>query len=247
MKSLFRYSGNKSTYTNLYRTPPPGVTRIVEPFLGSGAYSLSRGMPALGFDLDERVITLWKWLQSLTSDQFRAWAVAMDLRLQLAKTQGIVDIRDLHLDRGPELYLSVNICSAFVGSFSRRIYNQHSLPTGNTFQCYPNLYQVQVKNYSAAKYIYEAGDLIFLDPPYLGTRGGYKGEEMSAAIMALVRNLIQLPAPIIFTYGDGAPELFPDLKWETLGIRRPPNITHGGIMVRTEHVAYINFESATVV
>ena len=46
--------------------------------------------------------------------------------------------------------------------------------------------------------------------------------------------------PIIFTYGDGANEIFPNYVWHPIVTRKVPNIRRGGTVDRTEWVTYIN-------
>ena len=50
---LFRYSGNKVRLIKHYRKPSHDVKRIVEPYLGSGAYSLANDKPGLGIEINE--------------------------------------------------------------------------------------------------------------------------------------------------------------------------------------------------
>jgi hypothetical protein len=239
---LFRYSGNKAALVPLYRRPPPGSRRIVEPFLGSGAYTLNTGLPGLGFDMDPKVARLWWWLQSSAAPDALP---EMAARLAEARRGGEErsDILALAkgMDLGAALYLKVNICGLMVGNWSAKTtYPQHRLPVGDTLLALSRARAIEVRHRCASAYQERPGDVVFLDPPYVGTAGNYGAE--AATVVADVRRLVErLTVPVIFAYGTDAPTTFPGLPWEVVKKKQVPRVRTGGTLERIEHVAYLNW------
>lgn len=239
---LFRYSGNKTRYAHLYRSPPAGATRLVEPYLGAGAYYLQHNFPGLGIDLNERIIALWSYLQTTTPQRLQELQTLVDSLP--AKT----DIRTIdNITHGEMLYLKVNICSVVVGQFSSwRMYNhKFKLPIDQTIALLPKLRHIQLVHGPASSYQPQPGDTVFLDPPYLNTSSHYKTsshnldkEYRPQDTLELIR---RIPNPIIFTYGSSAPQDFPDFRWELVAERKVPNMRSGGVVTRQEYVSYHNF------
>ena len=237
-KRLFRYSGNKGRMLQHYRPPPRGCSRIVEPYLGSSAYSLNHDLPALGYDTDPNVVALWHWLQEVGAEELRALgALYRRARSQTPK----FDIRELGLSQGAELYLKINVCSLVVGQWSSwTTYPQHELPIRTTLRALCAGRRVRVEHGDGSKHTPLPGDLLFVDPPYRGTSGNYVGEDSysPAHTLALIEGCSN---PVVFTYGSTAPETFPGLPWEVVSRRRVPNMRSGGTVERLEHVAYLNW------
>ena len=240
MKALFRYCGNKGRLLKFYRKPPPGTRRIVEPYLGSGAFSLNFDFPILGIDADPNVVELWNWLKTVSEEDLHMLGVLVEReRTQNPK----FDIRSLDIPRGAQLYLKVNICGLVVGQWSSwSIYPQHTLPTKKTLESLRKAQETEVLQGDASLYFehQRPGDLVFLDPPYLNTRANYKRELEYDPKRTLVL-LEGVSEPVIFTYGDGAPNIFPGLPWERLVERRVPNFRNGGTVNRTEYVCFLNW------
>lgn len=240
---LFCYSGNKSRYIDYYRSPPHNTARIVEPYLGAGAYTLAYNFPGSGLDINENIITLWKYLKSSDEKQLRK------LEKIFVKQPDKTDIRSIpNLSPGELLYLKINVCSVVVGQLtSWLLYKKHSLPIEQTISLLPKLQNIEVCCASAETYQAKAGDLIFLDPPYSGTFGGYKTNKN----IDLTKNynpnhtielIKRITNPIILTYGNGAPQVFPDYKWELVAERKVPNMRKKGFSsLRQEYVSYINW------
>jgi site-specific DNA-adenine methylase len=62
---MFSYYGSKTTIAHLY--PPPRYSTIVEPFAGAAKYSLRYfDNDVILYDADERIVRIWKFLQSAT-------------------------------------------------------------------------------------------------------------------------------------------------------------------------------------
>jgi hypothetical protein len=233
-------------YKDLATLPVPhGTTRIVEPFLGSGAFTLfaleQRAVSeGLGFDLDPNVITLWEWLQAPDAED-----ALRDLASWYAGQTNKLDIREADLSEGARLYLKINVCGAYVGQWSSwSIYpEQHRLPLSDTLRWLKWARRVEVKGGGALAYEPREGDAVFLDPPYLGTQGNYAEEASFDPSVAreVVRRCRSARVPLLFAYGDGASQVYPDLPWEEVCIRQVPNLRLGGTVERREYLALVGW------
>ncbi len=129
-----------------------------------------------------------------------------------------------------------------VGQWSSwKVYPQHNLPLADTLHALPSARRVEVQLGDALDYAERKGDLGFLDPPYIGTRANYESDTGGYQPSQTLNLLGRLTIPVIFTYGDGAPDIFPGLPWEVVKKRKVPNLRKGGTVDRTEYVAYINW------
>lgn len=246
---LFRYSGNKSNLLRSYRDlaefpVPSGVRRLVEPYLGSGAFSLKAlqaGVPsALGLDIDPNVIGLWQWLQQPgvedELDALQEWYNLQTEKLDIRKVE--------ELSEGQRLYLKINVCGAYVGQWSSwSIYPlQHRLPTPETLKWLLWARKVEVRQAPASEYEPQEGDAVFIDPPYVGTSGNYgKFPYDPDETIELVDRCVEAGVPVLCAYGDRATELFPDWDWEQAAVRLVPNLRHGGTVERREYLARIGW------
>lgn len=245
---LFRYSGNKSRYLEHYRRPTSGIKRVVEPYLGSGAYLLNTNLPGLGYEANGDIVAMWKWLQATTAAELKDLYDEVERIKKDPATPEKPDVRLLKLNKGQETYVRINTTGVLVGQLTAwKIYPQNRLPVDQTIACLPRLKDVDVIHGDASQYVHQEGDLLFIDPPYLGTIAGYeeKGkknhEKMytasdTSALIAATSN------PVIFTYGDGADSHFSQYTWEKVKTRKVPNVRRGGTIDRTEWVAYINWK-----
>lgn len=76
VRAPFKYFGSKGDSAKLY--PAPEYPTIIEPFAGSMGYSrLHYRYKCNGIDLDEEVISIWKWLQSAKIEEI--WEIPTDL------------------------------------------------------------------------------------------------------------------------------------------------------------------------
>lgn len=237
---LFRYSGNKAKLLPLYRKPPVSAQRIVEPYLGSGAYGLNTDLPVLGYDLNQDLVAMWHWLQKATIEDLKYLETAVDMARFIEEKP---DCRNLKLATGPQTYVKINVCSVVVGQLSSwKIYPQHKLPVEQTIQCLSRLKRFEVHCASANSYEHKDGDLLFIDPPYVATSANYgKGMEDSYNPEDTVKLITSTTNHIIFTYGTSAPTIFPQYKWELVKTVKVPNMRKGGTTERHEYVAYINW------
>lgn len=245
---LFRYSGNKTRLVKHYRTPPEGTKRIVELYLGSGAYFMSQNLPGIGYETNGDVVAMWKWLQKTTPAELKDLYDSVEALKADPNTPTKPDVRlMLGLNKGQETYVRINTTGVLVGQLTAwKIYPQNKLPVENTIKCLARIQDMDIIHGSATKYVHEDGDLLFVDPPYVGTTGGYveKGKgshEESYKPADTVDVLSKTSNPVIFTYGDGAGEIFTNYKWSPVITRKVPNVRRGGTVDRTEWVAYINW------
>ena len=229
MKKLFKYSGSKSKLIPLYRRPPDGTRRVVEPYLGSGSYILSTELLGLGFEINPDVFAMWEWLKTATPDDIRQ----IDKMVREAKTkEEKPDVKQMGLELGPQTYVRINTTSVITGQLkSWKIYPQHHIPVNLTIDCLPRLKDIQVVHGTANSYVHQGGDLLFIDPPYVGTDGGYKDKKVDHSKSYDPEDTKRLIAsttnPIIFTYGDGAQEIFSDYKWEHVKTAKVPQHAKG--------------------
>jgi site-specific DNA-adenine methylase len=244
-KNLFRYSGNKSRLLQFYRKPPSSIKRVVEPYLGSGSFMISCDVQGLGYELNGDLVAMWNWLKGCTSGDL----VDLDKQVRALKgTEEKPDVRKLGLPLGPQTYVRINITGVMVGQLTCwKIYPQHNLPLENTLACLPRLKDIEVVHGSANEYKHTDGDLLFIDPPYLGTYGGYeeksksKGHDASYDPKGTLELLNSTNNPVIFTYGTNAPSIFPNFVWEKVKTIKVPNFRRGGTVDRVEWVSYINW------
>ena len=237
MKALygFRYSGSKRSLLKHYLPPPTGTRRVVEPFIGGGAYTLNSSLPGLGYDADRRVVDLWRWLQQTTEEELRA------LDAMLRSLPAKVVVRTLDLPEGAVLYLKINVFGLIVGQWSSwSTYPQHRLPVEATLKALPRIRQIEVKEADYRKVELKPNDMLFVDPPYVGTEGNYK-KGLAVEVQELTEALLTWKQPTIFTYGTGAPALFPRFKWQKVREKKVPCVRRGGSVFREEFVAYLNW------
>lgn len=242
MPSLFRYSGNKLKLLKYYKQPPQDCKKIVELYLGAGSYSVNSTLPATGYDTNEDLIAMWKWLQSTNGKELD------DLKalVEDAKTKELKpDVKDLKLDLGPQTYVRVNVTSVMAGQLSSwKIYPQHNLPIEDTKLCLDRIKDIEVKNESCDSFVDDGNNILFIDPPYVGTTGNYlssKNHEKSYKPQDTIDIISRCTSPIIFTYGTNADEIFPNFKWETVYHKKVPNLRRGGTVDRYEKVCYLNW------
>jgi len=244
---LFRYSGNKHRYIKHYRRPPEGTKRIVEPYLGSGAYWFSTDLPCLGYEANGDVVAMWKWLKSTTPKELKELSEAVETIKVDPSNVEKPDVRRLGLTLGQQTYVRINVTGVVVGQLTAwKIYPQYSLPIENTVRCLPRLKDIDVVHGTAGNYVHTEGDLVFVDPPYLGTTAGYeekgkKSHETGYDFKETKSLISSTTNPIIFTYGDGADSIFPEYTWSQVCVRKVPNLRRGGTVDRTESVAYVNW------
>ena len=238
----FRYSGSKTRLLGDIGSLPPTTRRIVEPYLGSGAFVLNATGPAIGYETNLAVCEVWWWLQRSTPADVRDLAAWTDAR---RAADSKLDVRELGLPIGPQTWIRLNCASVVTGQLSSwRLYPQHRLPTEETIRCLDRIREIQVVHGNGELAEISAGDGLFVDPPYAGTLANYlEGDRRRQAEQhdpALTTALItRTDAPAILTYGTDAKSAFPAYDWAVLRTSRVPNMRLGGTTNRIEHVARI--------
>lgn len=225
-----------------YRKVPAGTKRIVECYLGSGAFSLNASdtLPVLGYEKSPEIVAIYKWLQQASPKDL----IDLDRFIESEKKkESKPDIRKFNLDYGPMCYVKINVTSVMVGQLSSwTIYPQHSLPIQQTIECLPRLKDFDVRLEDSSNYEPLEGDFLFLDPPYLATIGNYsKGLEKNYTAQHTTDIVNIAKGPVLITYGSNAPEIFPDYNWETVLTLKVPNVRKGGTIERKELACYINW------
>lgn len=242
----FKYSGSKTKLLKLFNKPP-NYSRIVEPYGGGASYSINDQKPAIVYDINRNIIDLFKWLKVV--DIERLYELE-NMRKEAVDNhpKNKPDVRTLNVSEAEQTYIRLNACSVYVGQLSSwTIYPQWKLPIEKTIECLQRIRQIDFIHGNVHN-IYEniPNDLVFIDPPYVGTHGNYRedgksGIEESYSPKHTINLINKIKSPIIFTYGDNARETFPNYNWQILLKKRVPNMRKGGTTERTEHVCYINF------
>lgn len=245
---LFKYSGNKWKVLAKLSKPIPSCKRAVELYLGSGAFLLSREEPGLGIDSNPNIIDLWQWLKTVS--EARLWELE-NIRIEAVQKapDNKPDVRTLNLSAAEQLYMRVNVTGVYVGQLSSwKIYPKWKLPVLQSISHQKRLQNITLKLGKAhLDYIEEDGDIVFLDPPYIGTKGNYKqdgkkGIEEAYKTQDTIDLISRIKSPVVLTYGTDAPLVFPQYNWEVVLKKKVPNIRRGGSVERTEHVAFINWK-----
>lgn len=231
--SAFAYNGSKRRQMQHLRKPPCGTRRVVEPYLGSGSYSLNAGLPAVGYEVNRDVCELWWWLQSASSqDLYDLRALAEDRR----KRDPRVDVRTLPIPIGAQTLLRLTICDFYRGILSSyHVYPSCSaLPIANTLKALPHLQRIEVRNESGTEVVGERGDCLFIDPPYVNTSSHYTMRRDAFEEASITRQVTRAAAPLALTYHE--PRVAPSLVWEELPALNTFGIT--AKVKRREYVAY---------
>ena len=242
--ALFRYSGNKGRMVKHLPKVPARTMVIYEPFLGSGAYSLNQdsfGASVVGTEVNTDVVSIWQFLQTTSIQRL----VELEELVEEHKWDK-TDIRTLDLPHGEQSYLKVNCCSVMVGQLSSwKLSPKHKLPVKRTIQALDRAQHVTVVEGSCfdASIELTPTSFVFVDPPYLGTRGNYKSGAVDHTVLnkdSLVEWLVKLPCPALFTYGSDAVTEFPMFDWQVDCIRKVPNLRKGGTTERVEMFTMID-------
>ncbi len=248
---MFRYSGSKKRQLKYLPPPPDGTHCIIEPFAGSAAYGLHY-MPRrlLLMEKNEDVAALWNWLIREASDHD-----VEELELFLCAKRKLgekVDIRTFNLTKPQETLARLTSSGVYVGQLSSWIfYPQHSID----FSAIRGLLgyikeSVEVVGFdfgTMTAYYSQPGVMLFLDPPYFGTAANYQDKTAKKNLDKidlrdrLTAALSENDLPTIFTYGEGAPEVYPTLNWTLACERKVPRIRTGGCVIRKEWVSLSNW------
>jgi len=247
---IFKYSGNKWKVLAKLNLNAPPHKRLAELYLGSGAFLLSNTGPSIGIDANRNIVDLWNWLKTVTPQELYELERVRQTHVDTAKDNK-PDVRTMGLSRGAELYMRVNVTGVYVGQLSSwKVYPKWKLPVDKTIKCLERVKEIEIKLGEAHKdYVEQDGDIVFLDPPYVGTKANYKqdakvGIEEAYKPQDTVDLISRLSCPVILTYGTDAKTVFPQYEWREVLKKKVPLIRKGGTVERTEHVAFINWVPA---
>ena len=218
---------------------------FVEPFAGSAVCSLNAahhlGIDWVGFDVDERIVALHRWLGSTTRDEVVALLDEHDRRLgdieKVQKSGGDVyvgfDIRDARYPHGFEVAMRLASAS-LLGTM--HIHRMRRKPTRRWLDSLPAWARgaVALGGYERASAFDVEGAFFLLDPPYVGTVADYSSgadgaQERQGGGFDLARFVswaCSLRSPRVITYGADAPDVMPGFEWQ-------PLFTRGGSAVLT--------------
>lgn len=264
---LFPYSGSKQWLLPLLPELPPH-SRIVEPYAGSLAFSVNQAInnrtPFLGYEREKQLCWIYNELHRILieyvdNEQFAFECISLLLqdtdciRQELVGrqvTEGFPDI-DNDTDYRKFQFALIRLCCSglYVGAFtSKKVYPQHKLPAYLP-ETASKLFGVdwQVLNEDSANYKPQSGDLVFIDPPYLRTTGGYKVDKSFdiSHTHNIIRQCQDANVPFIVTYGTGAQDDFPMLNgWKLVKTKTTSNIQRTGTNVREENL-YLSWENTT--
>ena len=241
--AAFRYSGSKRRLVSKYPIGFGPEDRIVEPYLGSGAFSIYHSKnKALGYEINKDLYSIWDWLHTCSESDLHALGKAWEY-IQALGVKG--DLRDIKsISDGARNYLRVNISGLMVGQLSSWIsYPQHNLPWESTVACLERIKEIQVLHKDGLSHVEEPGDFFFLDPPYVGTSANYMDKSNKTDLTAkydprdTVHFLDGIKGKWLMTYGDGCQEVFPEYKWIKAAEKKVPLVRTGGIKIRGEWYA----------
>lgn len=200
MKPLFHYSGSKRMLAKKYPQLPKG--QLIELFAGSMGYSFYYERPAIGFEINPRIVGVYDYLKEVEP------AVLLSF-LEELQTKAEVLLCDLNLtDRRFIDFLSLN----YGGVVTGRLGKNKLLPSRRklnleAFECALYFYKEHITVYQVDTLKYaplpRKDCVYFIDPPY--------GEFNYPALGALLKKMT--PGRFIFTYGDGAEQQFKDMKF----------------------------------
>lgn len=199
VEPVIKWSGSKRSIAPLIARLQPLSIKYFEPFVGGGAMLQFRPCPsAVAGDVIVELIELWKAIRDnpdFTANQYEIrWQ-----RLQKEGYKTYYDIRSsFNLTRNPHdlFFLSRTCVNGLIrfnknGEFNNSLH--HTRPGINpdrlrTLLCRwsKTIKEVDfiVSDYRETLAQTKEGDLVFLDPPYAGTKGRYIPKEFDLAIFA---------------------------------------------------------------
>ncbi len=198
-----------------------------------------------GADENPLVRGLWEWLRTEATPEKLS-------RLESLRAKEKVDARVWGVQQGlsePEVtLLRLQTSGAYVGQLSSWVlYPQHSPNLGPLREALPliNRLAPMADDFrKVAGLCDDRGAFAFVDPPYLNTSGNYKSQKKDhgGLVPKEVEDFVLgLKCPVLVTYGDGAHETFPRLKWTKAMERKVPILRGGGTRLRTEWFSRLNW------
>jgi len=221
---------------------------VIEPFAGSAAISIASGLPYLLAEADPGIRDLFNTGRSTSLAEWRRQVEEIRSFVRSVSGPTNVQIKSELAALSPwqSFIVRVQACGMYVGAANSTLfYPQFASALAKRLDllsdaeshaalqrcvdCYESYAQLT---------LFDTEDQTFVvDPPYLGTNGGYAGSDISVEKMREFLSRKQV-SPVMVTYGDGAQTTFPDLNWEVVAERKVPRVHASGTITRTEYVAY---------
>lgn len=188
MEPVIKWSGSKRSIAPLVANLFPKSNRYIEPFVGGGALLPYRpNKKALAGDIIEELIALWVSIRDVPRIVAKEYELRWH-RLQKEGHRAYYKIRDsFNVSRNPHdlLFLTrtcVNGLIRFNGNHEFNNSLHHTRPGISPNRLTSLIYawsravqnvEFRSSDYSRTLSSASAGDLVFLDPPYAGTKGRY--------------------------------------------------------------------------
>jgi DNA adenine methylase len=269
---VIKWSGSKRSVAASLRCLFPKAARYFEPFVGGGAMLPFRPCrEAVAGDVIDELIDLWICIR----DEPEKTATEYTMRWQKLQDQGhkaYYAVRDsFNRTRNPHdfLFLTRTCVNGLIrfnsqGDFNNSLHHTRPGIAPQRLREVLRKWSIALVGVSFAKSDYRetlstvvAGDLVFLDPPYAGTRGRYSQEKFDVAeFYSELERLNEIGAKWVVTFDGYAgertyDEALPKYLFETrlaLPTGNSPftKLMRTGVDAVVESV-YLNFESPTKV
>lgn len=255
------YSGSKQWVLPLLK-PLPEYTRAVELYAGSMAFSLNQNMPAIGYDVSPAIVQLFAMLEFARERDESRFLGLLNAATKVVEENPGEDVETALYKLADACYYECAIapnniepnaydfmywlikcycCGLYSGQMgSRKIYPQHRIPVEKIMRVFREAPPIHVIHGSAELYTPEVGDLVFIDPPYHGTDGGYGKGYDPESTRNILKMLKETQTPYIFTYGDGAESVFPGEDWILVKTKSVPNLRNRNVAPKSrgEYISY---------
>jgi DNA adenine methylase len=219
---VIKWSGSKRSVAASLRRLFPKATRYFEPFVGGGAMLPFRPCrDAVAGDVIPELIDLWACIR----DEPEKTATEYTKRWQKLQDQGhtaYYAVRDsFNRTRNPNdfLFLTRTCVNGLIrfngdGDFNNSLHHTRPGIAPQRLQEILRKWSIALQGVTFAKTDYRetlstvaVGDLVFLDPPYAGTRGRYLQEEFNVAeFYAELERLNEIGAKWVLTFDGYAGE-----------------------------------------
>lgn len=200
MLGAIAYTGSKQKLLKELLPLFPKYDRFVDLFCGGLSVSLNVDGPVLANDIQTPIISMYSAMRDFTWND--VIAVVNEYELDKVNQEGFLKLRaDYNATKNP-LYLYVlhfhsfsnmirfNASLEFTAPFGKRTVNKNSLKKFNWFQTHSD--KITFVSSSYENIIFNDGDFVYIDPPYLITTAEYNkfwSEEEEVKLLNLLDSL----------------------------------------------------------
>jgi DNA adenine methylase len=252
VNSPLRWVGGKAWMTSMLTTEirRHRPVRYHEPFLGGGAVLLNMAAdtPTVGSDINQELITFWRWLQS---EPLKLYGALMQIITQYGGTKaGYLLVRDRFnsipqhasiWDAAAFLYLNI-LC--FNGIWRVNANNKFNVPFGDRdLSSFPSVDDLSaVSTRLQRSYLFTSptffcrsfeesidttvcDDAIFVDPPYYGTYAGYSKAAFGPAQQGALAEALRVAASkgvYVYATNSDTPEIRCMYSWASITLVNEP-------------------------